>query len=243
MTNFEFSDALYSVNGLKGYPLTEALKLWKAKYETLNHFIRDVITHPGLSDFGNFVEEIWETISPVTVDEALVERNMERRRNMFQCIGVARLFKEMNPTLLDRQTISKVRTRWNGKNQAYEYRFEDTYELYKLDNDHLFSNADPFSNASISRNTYAVRCWCTTTANEYWIYVPQEIATNRPPWERPEPDAIRAIAWTIRIDVSNPERLYRQGDIIVVKESEQSKVVPPYHLTKEQYLNLMYSET
>lgn len=68
MTHFEFSNALYSVNGLKGYSLTEALKLWKARYETLKHFIRDVITHPGLYDFGNFVEEMWETISPVTVD-------------------------------------------------------------------------------------------------------------------------------------------------------------------------------
>lgn len=245
MKQLELSDAVYAVNGLKGYTLTEALKLWKAKYETVKHFLRDVIIHPKLQEFGDFVEEIWETITPVSVREALIENNLERRRNMFQCIGVARLFKELDPVLLDKQTIPKIRLRWNEQNEIYEYRYADTYELYELDSTKLFPvEVDPFPTWP-TENAYAVRCWCTTTFREYWIYVPHEVALNKRSWEKtaPEPDAVRAIAWTIRIDISHPERIYRQGDIIVVKESEQSKVVTPYHLTKEQYLELMYSET
>ncbi len=56
-------------------------------------------------------------------------------------------------------------------------------------------------------------------------------------------DAIRAIAWTVRIDITNPERIYRQGDIIVVKKSNKSVETREYHLDKNQYLQLMYSET
>jgi hypothetical protein len=77
------------------------------------------------------------------------------------------------------------------------------------------------------------------------LYVNQEAATGQRWWgdDSKKPDAIRAIAWTIRIDVTNPEKIYRQGDIIVVKKSKDSVETREYHLDKDQYLQLMYSET
>jgi len=57
------------------------------------------------------------------------------------------------------------------------------------------------------------------------------------------PDAVSAIAWTIRINITHPKRIYRQGDIIIAEESENSVITAPYHLNKQQYLALMYSET
>jgi hypothetical protein len=67
--------------------------------------------------------------------------------------------------------------------------------------------------------------------------------------EKSKADAIRAIAWTVRINVpeENVEKIYRQGDIIVAKMKDKAKMTEstlrPYHLSKEQYLSLMYSET
>jgi hypothetical protein len=86
------------------------------------------------------------------------------------------------------------------------------------------------------------------------LYVPREAALGANWWHREvnnehKPDAIRAIAWTVRIDVpeQNVEKIYRQGDIIVAKMKDSSKLtestMSPYHLNKEQYLSLMYSET
>jgi hypothetical protein len=84
------------------------------------------------------------------------------------------------------------------------------------------------------------------------LYVPREAALGDRWWhgdEGPEPDAIRAIAWTVRVDVpeENLEKIYRQGDIIVAKMKDSAKATEttfnPYHLSKEQYLSLMYSET
>lgn len=239
----QFEDVEYFICNRGGFNLSEALRHWKAKFETFKHFKKAVITHPGLEDFGTFVEEVWDTIDPVTVAEALQEKNIEKRRVMFDCIGTSKLFNELNPELLDKQIIQKTRTRWKENNEPYQYEFEDTYQLYKIPGEKLFSglggiyvNPDP---------VYAVRCWCTTTNREYWIYVPEQAALGIHSWdvEHQKPDAVRAIAWTIRIDVSFPERIYRQGDIIIVVESPTSKTVEPYHLNKEQYLRLMYSET
>ena len=86
------------------------------------------------------------------------------------------------------------------------------------------------------------------------MYVPKEAALGSSWWHYDEDskskaDAIRAIAWTVRIDVpaENIEKIYRQGDIIVVKMTDVAKhtehTFRPYHLTKEQYLEKMYSES
>jgi hypothetical protein len=243
--NIDYSKQEYIVNSREGYDLSTALRLWKTKYETdFRDFVRDVTPHESLFDFRDFVESMWEDIVPVTVEEALQLPNVEDRRVYFDAIGVEKLFKQLNPKLRDKQTIKKKRTRWDDNNDPYEYEFEDVYELYEIPGEKLFVT-DRWGNQP--RPVYAVRCWCTTTNREYWLYVPVEAATDGKGWwqvnEDSKYDAIGAIAWTIRIDVKNPERIYRQGDIVVVKQSEQSKPTDPYHLDKKQYLSLMYSET
>jgi len=242
MKLIDLKDMEYSISGLKGFTFSEALRFWRTKFETVKHFHRDVITHPNLKELGSFMEGNWENIIPITVQEAFQEQNMERRRVMFDCIGVARLFQKLEPELLDRQTIGKKRTRWNEHNEPYEHDFQDSYELYRISGQKLFV-FETFQRKPDA--VYAVRCWCTTTGREYWIYVPEEIATGKTRWSSAEekPDAIRAIAWTIRLDLSHPKRIYRQGDIIIAEETEDSKTVAPYHLTKEQYLELMFSES
>ena len=235
--NYKATD--YSVSGIPGYSLDEALAHWKAKYETVKHFKRDVIKHQGLKDFGEFVEEMWDNIAPITVEGAFGEMNLEKRRVMFDCIGVPKLFAELNPDLLDKQTIAKNRTRWDENNLPYVYQFEDTYELYKIDGNKLFKVDSEWVRPT---SIYAVRCWCTSTGREYWINVPEDISVGTR-WSRLTPDAVRAIAWTIRLDISHPKRIFRQGDIIIAEESDESQEVSPYHLNKEKYLSLMYSET
>ena len=242
MSTMNYSEQQYIVNGRAGYELTTALRLWKTKYQTdFRDFVRDVTPHESLFDFRDFVESMWEDIIPVTVEEGLSQANAEDRRNYFDAIGVEKLFKQLNPELKDRQVIKKKRTRWDSNNDSFEYEFEDVYELYEIPADKLF---DKDRYGRMNNPVYAVRCWCTTTNREYWLYVNREAATgNRWTSDDDKYDAIHAIAWTIRIDVTNPERIYRQGDIIVAKLSSESKNTEPYHITKEQYLSLMYSET
>lgn len=242
MNNINFQAATYYLSRLPGFTLSEALRFWKAKFETISHFKRDVITHERLEDLGIFVEEIWDTIVPISVQDALREQNTERRRVMFDCIGVAKLFQQLDPELLDRQVVPKTRIRWDGNNKPWTHQFEDVYELYKIEGSKMFDQVNKWQKPN---PVYAVRCWCTTTNREYWIYVPEDAAmgSRGRSITGAVPDAIRAIAWTIRIDISNPKRIFRQGDIIVAEETENSIQVEPYHLTKEQYLELIFSET
>ena len=242
----------YVVNNRSGFDLTTALKLWKTKYaDDYRDFQKEVITHESLNDFDQFVQECWDKIEQVTVEDALKIENTEERRTYFDAIGIEKLFKSLKPKLLDKQTIKKSRVKWDEEFNEYTHEFEDVYELYEIEAKKMFST-DRWGNIP-TQNTYAVRCWCTTTNREYWLYVPREAALGATWWNRDsednKPDAIRAIAWTVRIDVpeENVEKIYRQGDIIVAKMKDKAKAtettMSPYHLSKENYLSLMYSET
>lgn len=242
----------YVVNNRSGFDLTTALKLWKTKYaDDYRDFQKEVITHESLNDFDQFVQECWDKIEQVTVEDALKIENTEERRTYFDAIGIEKLFKSLKPKLLDKQTIKKSRVKWDEEFNEYTHEFEDVYELYEIEATKMFSK-DRWGNIP-TQNTYAVRCWCTTTNREYWLYVPREAALGATWWNRDsednKPDAIRAIAWTVRIDVpeENVEKIYRQGDIIVAKMKDSAKATEttfnPYHLSKENYLSLMYSET
>ena len=248
-----YADQTFVVNNRSGFDLSTALRLWKTKYiNDYRDFEKEVITHESLGDFNEFVSDCWNKIIPITVDEALKVANAEERRTYFDCIGIEKLFKGLEPTLLDKQAIKKKRTRWDDKFEEYTHEFEDIYELYEIEGTKLYDK-DRWGNPP--NPIYAVRCWCTTTNREYWLYVPREAALGNRWWSSNEdekqekPDAIRAIAWTVRIDVpqENVEKIYRQGDIIVAKIKDKGKAtqstLTPYHLSKEQYLSLMYSET
>jgi hypothetical protein len=250
----DYAKQTYIVNGREGFDLSTALKLWKTKYQDdYRDFKKAVITHESLNDFEEFVSSMWPLIETVTIQDALIQENTEDRRVYFDAIGIEKLFKSLDPKLLDKQTIKKSRTRWDDEFNEYTHEFEDVYELYEIPASKMFTK-DRWGNEPRD-HIYAVRCWCTTTNREYWLYVPRWAALGESWWSSSEgatkasADAIRAIAWTVRLDVpiGHVDRIYRQGDIIVAKIkteiTEDTMSALPYHLSKEDYLQLMYSET
>lgn len=247
----DYSKQDYIVNNRSGWDLTTALRLWKTKYaDDYRDFQKEVITHESLKDFDLFVQECWDGIEPFTVEDALKVENTEERRTYFDAIGIEKLFKSLEPKLLDKQVLKKKRQRWDDKFEEYTHEFEDVYELYQIEGTKLY---DLNKWGQVPEPIFAVRCWCTTTNREYWLYVPRDAALGTTWWSRDtentKPDAIRAIAWTVRLDVpiGHVDRIYRQGDIIVakIKAEIDAKTTSalPYHLSKEHYLQLMYSET
>ena len=242
------ADYDYVVSGYRGFTLSEAMQLWKTKYQDdIRDFYKEVCNHPSMDELKEFVTDNWESINPINVQQAFMQDNIEKRRAFFDAIGIARLIKELDPVLLDKQTITKKRFGWDDDNKEVETIFEDTYELYQVSKDILYKGiTDRWFIGN--DDTYVVRCWCTTTNREYWIFTQNltniyHINPKTNNYEKHPHDAIASIAWTIRINVKNPERIYRQGDIIVVKHGPDSTETRPYHLDKEQYLQLMYSET
>lgn len=213
-----------------------ALKYWKKVHKNFDDFFANVIAnnaHPEMLELGEYVSEKWDSIPDVSVQQAFEEKNIEVRRLFFKAIGVSELFKELEPKLIDKQILEKEGVSWVDIEEV-PVTMRDEYELYEIQGSKLFpeeKNEWRVKNATI----YAVRCWCSTTGREYWIYVPKSIGEQN--------DALEAIAWTVQLDITEPEYIYRQGDVVLAKHSSISQECRPYHLDKEQYVKLLKAES
>lgn len=227
----------YVVENHRDLSHDQAMRIWKTMYKTFDEFIKAVIIHEGMQDFANHCANVWKDFKPVTVTEAFKEKNLEIRRLYFKAIGIENIFRELTPTLVSKTVLKFKNVRYDADNNPYTEMINDAYELYKIEGDKLFpEESSPWRRENA--DTYAVRCWCTTTGREYWIYVPR--------WVGSKNDAIEAIAWTMRINITDPEYIVRQGDILIAKASATSKKLDPgkfHHLDKKQYLKLLRTAT
>lgn len=197
------------------------------------------------------LEEFWAEIKPMTFAEIAKLSNLEERRVGINCMGIDRLVAEINPKLIDKQTIKKTTT-WVGEDGLLvSHQFADTYELFKVDGS-VFSEGLP--SWQKMQDSYYIRCKDTSTDRQYLIWVDIQgvyLANNpdAPTWRSVTPDqvnAIQCIAWTIQTDVpkDNIEKILRQGDCILIKpKGEYKPLTEPRHLTAQEYRELLVAES
>lgn len=225
------------------------LKVIKAKHKTIEKLMAETDLSEAAAEV---VKEAWDKVGDITVAEALGITNLEARRICFKYIGIENVFKELQPQLVDKQTIKKS-TKVNAQGDLET--FDDTYELYKVSGERLIQGGETSSGftRTTPRDFYILRCKCTTTDREYLIYV-QDIWTaagrgmgrlSDTGAKGRKEDAIEAVAWTIQVDVDTKfiEKIVRQGDCIMVKVADGYKKTSMRHLTKQEYLEKVVMES
>lgn len=230
----KFENYTFTVRNVRGVSLDEALRLWKTCYSSFNEFLKSVIIYESLEEFGDYVATAWSDIKPIEVYEAFEQENVEKRRLYFDIIGVDKIFEHSEPELIDMQEVVLNNQRWEKNGTPYLQTGIDQYTLYKINGISLFGSTISEWQRKNS-NVYAVKCSCTTTGRNYWLYVPREIGEKE--------SALEAIAWTCRIGITNPKAIYRQGDIFIVEANADSEVCTPYHLDYKTYSSLIKSQT
>jgi hypothetical protein len=195
----------------------------------------------------NGLEDFWEDITPITFKEIAEIENTELRRVAFKRFGLERLINEVNPVLVDSQTINKTTT-WINENGIEEtINFADTYELYKVDGSILFPNKK-WRNEDV----YYVKCKDTSTDREYliWVNVNDVFRTNNTDrgWFSSSDidlNAINSIAWTIQtnVPIGKIETIIRQGDCILIKPTDEERLKTFRHLSGKEYLELLHLES
>lgn len=195
----------------------------------------------------NGLEDIWDTIVPITFKEIAEITNTELRRVAFKRFGLERLISEVNPVLVDSQTITKTTT-WINENGIEEtIHFSDTYELYKVEGSILFPNE-----RWRVEDVYYIKCKDTSTEREYliWINVNGVFRTNNADkgWFSSSDidlNAINCIAWTIQtnVPIGNIETIIRQGDCILIKPTNDVRLDTERHLSGKEYLELLELES
>jgi len=195
----------------------------------------------------NGLEDKWDSIIPITFKEIAEIQNTELRRIAFKRFGLERLINEVNPVLVDNQTINKTTTWINESGIEETIHFADTYELYKVNGEILFPN-QRWGNEDV----YYIKCKDTSTDRDYLIWVnPNGVfrANNSDKGWFSSSDidlnAINCIAWTIQtnVPIGKIETIVRQGDCILVKPTDEERLDRPRHLSGKEYLELLHLES
>ena len=224
----------FNIDGVS-FPLDRAVRLFKK----CEKFSKDYLLK-YIYDKNTF-NTLWEKEKPMEAAEVFALDNAEQRMIAIKYIGMAELLSHYEHKVLDKQTVKKQNKRWSiNQNGEIEQRvdlIDDTYELLKV----------KYKEGRETFDIVGIRCKCTTTEREYFIYVPP-INDN---WDKPKypTDAITAIASTFRINVK-PEAvkaIRRQGDVInvVIKKDWEGKdwKCNWRPVTKDEYLTKLESET
>ncbi|MGD1841073.1 MAG: hypothetical protein ACFB0B_09275 [Thermonemataceae bacterium] len=193
---------MFYTNGIGFESLETVLKVYKKQARPLE----EVLAFFSQEDNRKQVQQVYETLPPITIKEALALGNTEQRMIVLRIFTPEEVAQDLPAEKIDSQTIKKKQIRWDENLKPYEYVYEDTYTLHKIAAKELGVKERSWW---VSPDIFFVQCQCTSTDRMYYLYVPPEAAENG--------DAIEAIAWTMQIE-GQP-------------------------LTKQQYLNLMYTET
>lgn len=201
-------------------------------------------------------QDLWDEVPLMDFKDISALENIEDRRIALQYCPLSELLKTVKHTLISKKTLKKTTTWKNIDGETETLEYEDTYELYSVSSKDLGVNS--WRDAP---DRYFVRFWCTSTHREYIVWVNAASIYNIKRGYDPDAwvnlvsldvaqhiDAIDAVAWTMTtvIPQGQIEKIYRQGDCIFIKPTEEySPAINPHtrHLTKEEYLTLMENES
>jgi hypothetical protein len=188
----------------------------------------------------------WSKIKPITFKEISAFKNMENRRVAMLFFGLDRLYKEINPTLIDSQKVTKTTTWVDSKGELEVKQFEDTYDLYEVSEKTIMGNSYEGKG-----KVHFVKFKDTSTDREYllWVNVKEVFKVNFPrqKFSQGKVNAIQAIAWTIQTDVKKDkiQEILRQGDCVLVRptDSNPSSLGELRSLSEKEYNQLIVAES
>jgi len=164
---------------------------------------------------------------PFSYKEAFEISNSTFRAIVFGSINVSEMIQNLGNTRINVEG-KNVTHRVYNEDGSYKLRNYDViYELHKID----------CSTLGIEDN-YCVKCWCTTTNKEHWLWIEEKYAHN---------GALEAIASTIRVYenmIPHIKYIKRQGDVLLFEMDSEiipsGEIVP---LTAEQYFAKLIAQS
>ena len=198
------------------------------KRAQLSEWLSSLDDDPLSAKVKEFIIDGYDSAVPFTYGEAFALEDEAFRAIVFGSINIREMIASLGHERISTDGVHVRQKVFSPSGEFLGWREKDNvYELHRVMG----------RNLGLSEDFHAVKCWCTTTDNEHWIWVESEYAT----------DALTAIASTFRVHESlipHIKEIKRQGDILLMEMDEEvkleGKVVP---LTKEQYFSLLTAES
>lgn len=235
MKTFNFTEKLIfksKSDSFENCSKEEALRYLKGIYtneQRFKHrFLNKISKIPELSNIFDFFKTNYSKLEPYSYIDAFNLKNQEFQAIVFGSINISEMIENLGKTRLKIEG-KLVKRKTFFKNGDFDKISENNviYETYEISGKKL----------NLPNNIYAVKCWCTTTNKEHWLWL-EEVYKNNP---------LAAIASTFRFHeniIPYIVEMKRQGDIMLVELSKdiepKGNIIP---LTAEQYFKFLTAES
>lgn len=216
----------------------QILKMKHSSYQ--NFYTREVLRewtcemNPHLITVLKKIERVWQEVEALSFQKLFKIENLNIRRFSFNYVGVAEVMKTLNASRIKSEGILVKHYEYDLEGNKTIVEKHNIFETYEV-------NFNQISDLRVwNRNLqkgYAVKCWCTSTNNEHWLWIENQYKDN----------PLEAIASTFRIHenvIPHIKHLKRQGDILLCEMKR--KVIPEGEirpLTKDEYFKLLIAES
>ena len=203
------------------------------KERLINRFIKPIKETSEKSGwetdkFINNVIDTYDQVEPFTYVEAFKIEDPQFRATVFGSINVSEMIETLGATRVatDGKHVNQKVYSESGEFLGY-HEFDNIYEVHEVSGEKL----------GLEENLYALKCWCTTTNKEHWLWIEDQYKDS----------PLEAVASTFRIHenlIPHIKEIKRQGDILLVELNQdvepQGNIVP---LTAEQYFGFLTAQS
>lgn len=178
--------------------------------------------------FINDVIDMYDQVEPFTYVEAFKIEDQQFRATVFGSIDVTEMIETLGAKRIatDGKHVNQKVYSESGEFLGH-HEFDNIYEVHEVSGEKL----------GLEENLYALKCWCTTTNKEHWLWIEDQYKDS----------PLEAVASTFRIHenlIPHIKEIKRQGDILLVELNQevepQGDIVP---LTAEQYFGFLTAQS
>lgn len=222
------------------YPITMLVAIFKMRHSSIQNFFTREYSRERLlpTDDSDLIWEIlkthWDKTKVFTFEDIFKISDFNLRRFCFNYIGVSEMMRVLEATRIASDGIELDYYRYDEQGIKIPYKKHNIYEIYEADINKIKELNNWRDN---NRKVYAVKCWCSSTNHEHWLWVEEKYKYQ----------PLEAIASTFRIHenvIPHIKCLKRQGDILLCEMKQniipEGRIRP---LTKEEYFGLLEVET
>ena len=173
--------------------------------------------------------EIYDEVEPYTYAEAFKIKNEDFQAKVFGSINIVEMIKELGHERIKVEGKQVTHKEFSPTGEYLGTKSYDViYETHKVD----------ISKLGLEESAYALRCWCTTTDKEHWLWIEDEYKDQ----------PLEAVASTMRVHkniIPHIKEIKRQGDVLLVETGDkdikpEGEIVP---LTAEQYFGFLTAQS
>jgi len=210
----------------------------RAKSRFFDPMIEDICTY-GEFEEAAYIEGLmayWDAFDKYTYQEAFSIKNSNYRAALFGVISIREMMDNLPSERIKTEgehLINRVYNETLDKMEEIDYHV--MYELWHVD---ITKLQDP--DAVEDPIVPVIRCHCTSTNDEHWLWVPEHFKNGSPL------EAVASLCMYYPSMEGHIKSIIRQGDVFLFEMDK--KIVPlpnedPIHMSKKSYFELLTAQS